>query len=468
MSLTFEELSGLISCRLEPPTIKGILGPSTIDTRILNKGELFWALKSEDADGHDYVTDAIVKGAQAAVVREDWFKKNRNSFPGASFIIVADPLTTLQNLAKNHRRRFRIPVIALTGSNGKTATKELLGEALRIRYNLLKTRSNYNNHIGIPLTLLEITPETEMVLIEMGTNQPGDLALLCSIAQPDVGMVLNVGPAHLKGFGDIRGVVQEKSILLKLLPPNGTAFVNCDDPLVRTMNTTADTRICYGFSADLAEADCSRMIAAENIGLSPEGKGRFRLRDVIFNLSWHGEHQIKNALAAVAVADRFGIPLPEIASVFASLLPMEGRMNVECFAGVTLIDDSYNANPASTAAAMDFLQSLDVKGKRYAVLGDHLELGQASQDQHHYIGRMAAEKGLDGVFLVGPQMRYTKEEIPDLTFFYLEDESDLSPLILQIIGIIESGDAILFKASRGMRLERIVRKLRQQLAEDQE
>lgn len=466
MSITFQELNGLISCRLFPTTLKGILGSSSIDTRTLRKGELFWALKTEFADGHDFIYDAFLKGAQAAVVRKDWFKDHRDSFPGRSFIIVSDPLTALQNLAANHRRRFRIPVIALTGSNGKTATKELLGEALNLRYNVLKSQGNYNNYIGIPLTLLNIQPETEIVILEMGTNQPGDIELLCSIAQPDVGMVLNIGPAHLEGFSDVDGVAKEKSILLQSLPPHGTAFINCDDPIVRRMKTTAGTLICYGFQVNLAKTECCKMQVAENLGLTPEGKGCFRLRNVTFTLGWYGEHQIKNALAAVAIADRFGVPLEEIAKAFASLLPMEGRLNVLYYSGITLIDDTYNANPASTAAALDFVRSLNVKGRRFVVLGDHLELGAASEEQHRFLGKLIAEKGFNGAFLIGPQMQFARDAIPEMTLYYQEDNADLSLIIQEIKKAVRPGDAVLIKASRGMKLERIVRKLRQQFAEN--
>ena len=456
MSVRFEDLPGLIPCRLEPPGLSGQLGPSAIDTRKLNPGELFWALKGQTADGHDYIEDAFRKGAQAVVVEEDWFQSRKDSLSSGAFVVVKDTLSALQNLAKAHRERFRIPVIALTGSNGKTATKEYLAAALGLQYNILKSPGNFNNFIGVPLTLLQFTEETDMVVVEMGTSQPGDIHLLCEIAKPDHGLLINVAPAHLEGFGDLDGVAAEKGKLLTSLPPTGAAFVNCDDPRVRRMKSTAGIRVCFGFNAELAEADCCRMVCAENLGLTAQGRGCFQLRNVTFNLNWYGRHQVQNALAAVAVADHFGIPLNEMADLFASMPPIKGRLNLLEIGGVKLIDDTYNANPASTAAALSFLKSLPVPGKRYAVLGDHLELGKDSQNQHRRIGKLIGETDLTGVFLIGPEMRHAREEIPERVCFYLADPVNLQPVLAEIIRVVQPGDALLVKGSRGMRLERIV------------
>lgn len=467
MSLKFEELPQLISCWLEPPSLRGPLGSSTIDTRILKAGDLFWALKGEEADGHDYVDEAFSKGACAAVVRENWFQSRRDRVSRGSYVVVSETLGALQDLAKAHRSRFDLPVIALTGSNGKTATKELLAAALSRKYKLLKSPGNYNNYIGLPLTLLQMDAETQMVLTEMGTNQPGDIKRLCDIARPEFGLVLNVGPAHLEGFGDLAGVAREKGMLLASLPPTGAAFVNTDDPYVRAMASPAKTRVCFGFNGGIGKVDCDLILKAENLGAMPQSKGRFRLRDVEFTLNWHGRHQVHNALAAAAVADYLDVPLRDIAHVFASMPPLPGRLTVEMIAGITLIDDSYNANPASTSVALELLKSMDVAGKKYAALGDHLELGAASENQHRRFGKMLAQRWLDGVFLVGPQMRYAQEEAPDLVRFYLEDESNLEPLIAEVIRMIRPGDALLVKASRGMRLERIVQRIKRHFTEDQ-
>lgn len=466
MSLRFEDLPGLISCRLEPPSATGILGPPAIDSRKLSAGNVFWALKGDTADGHAYVDDAIGRGAQAVVVREDWFQSHRMSAPSTIFIVVEDTLAALQALAQAHRNDHQIPVIGLTGSNGKTATKELLAAALSPQFKVLKSPGNYNNHIGIPLTLLQIMEATQVVIVEMGTNQPGDISLLCSLAKPDCGLVLNVAPSHLRGFGDLEGVSKEKGELLTSLPHSGAAFLNSDDFRVRTMASSCATRICFGFNADTPGADCSRMLCAENLGLSPKGKGRFRLRDVVFNLSWYGNHQVPNALAALSVADHFGVPLKNVAEQFAAMPPIKGRLNVEKFGGIIVIDDTYNANPASTSAALDFLRSLTVSGRKHVVLGDHLELGQSSEAEHRRIGRRLASENLDGIFLIGSEMRFAVEELAGRATSHSEDVDNLDPVLARIVQTVHTGDVLLVKGSRGMRLERIVDGLRRHFAEE--
>jgi UDP-N-acetylmuramoyl-tripeptide--D-alanyl-D-alanine ligase len=385
--------------------LNGLLGASIIDSRRLQPGEVFWALKGASADGHDYVFDAFNKGAQAAVVEENWYERHRASLSNSPCVVVADTLRALQELAKAHRSRFQKSVIALTGSNGKTAVKELIAAALRSRYKLLKSPGNFNNHIGLPLTLLQIEPDTDIVLTEMGTNQPGDIELLCSIARPNHGMVLNVGPAHLEKFHDLEGVAREKETLLRSISPEGTVFINTDDSYVRGMESSARHRICFGFQG-YEEARCHRAIRAKRLGLTQEGKGRFQFQDVTFEMSWYGLHQVDNGLAAAVVADYFAVPVPKIAEIFASMTPIEGRLNVEKINDWVVINDTYNANPASTAAALEFLSALEISGRRYVVLGDHLELGEAGPGEHRRLGEKLLQQDLAGVFLVGTEMKY--------------------------------------------------------------
>ncbi len=459
MSLTYQEIPRLISCRLHPTDAAGIMGTLCIDSRKLNAGDVFIALKTERADGHDYVAEAIAKGAQAAFVERGWFENNKKLLPKGKFIIVEDTLFALQQLAKAHRSRFHVPVIALTGSNGKTSTKELIAAALGTQYEVIKSPGNFNNHIGIPLTLLQIEPGTEMVLLEMGANQPGDIALLCSLAQPDFGLVLNVGPAHLQKFDNLQGVAREKAQLLLSLPPSGAAFVNCDDEYVNQMETTASHRLCYGYRIDAAALECHRMYCAENLGLTREGFGAFRLRNTTFKMNWYGIHQISNGLAATAVADFFGIPLEDIARKFSSMPPIEGRLDLEIIAGITVIDDSYNANFASTVQALELLQALHVTGKKYVVLGDHLELGKSSAEEHRKLGRLLGQKQLDGVFLIGPEMQNACEAVGDLLLLHTDDYQNLQPSIEKILNKLKSGDALLVKGSRGMGLDRLVKEM---------
>ncbi|RJP79574.1 MAG: UDP-N-acetylmuramoyl-tripeptide--D-alanyl-D-alanine ligase [Candidatus Zixiibacteriota bacterium] len=461
MILHFEHIPVLIRARLIPETLSGPLGPSIMDSRRIQPGGLFWALAGDQADGHAYVSDAFARGAGAAVVRETWHREHGAAFPGRAFVVVDDPLAALQDLAQAHRRRFTGPVIALTGSNGKTSTKELLAAALGSRHKLLKSAGNFNNHIGVPLTLLDLRPDHAMALIEMGTNHPGEIALLCRLAQPTAGLVTNVGPAHLEGLGDVEGVAREKGALPASLPPDGAVFVNLDDPRVRAMASPAGTRLGYGFSPALRDGGCDRIYRGENLRLTPRGRAAFTVDGMDFTLAWPGLHQAANALAAAAVADHFGVPLAATAQIFAALPPLPGRLQVLEAGGRTILDDTYNANPASTAAALDFLISLPVPGRRYAVLGDNLELGAASQSEHRGLGRKLTQSALDGVFLVGREMGFAAEEIARAggRATHFGPEAPVADIVAAVARAVRPGDAVLIKASRGMGLDRVARGL---------
>ncbi|MFH1861334.1 MAG: UDP-N-acetylmuramoyl-tripeptide--D-alanyl-D-alanine ligase [bacterium] len=463
MSLFFEELPRLIPCRLVPQDLQGLVGEPAIDTRKIEPRQVFWALQGEKSDGHDFVGDAFARGAQAAVVSQAWFDQQGANAPQGALVVVEDTLTALQSLAAVHRRRFHIPLIALTGSNGKTATQELLAAALSTKYRIVKSFSSFNNHIGLPLTLLKINTNTEVAIAELGTNHPGEIEFLCSIAQPDLGIVLNVGPAHLEGLGSVEAVAREKSALFSSLPPSGTAFVNLDDPFVRCMTSTAQTRICYGFNGDYPEASCQQIIRAKRLPLSSDGRGRFQLLDWTFGLSLYGEHQLQNALAAAVVAHHLEVPLTEIVSAFKSVQPANGRLNVMRVAGITLLDDSYNANPASTSAALHLLRSLQGVRRKYVILGDHLELGRAAVLEHRRLGELIAESALNGVFLIGSLVSCIRDEIPDQILFYESDLTEISAILNAILQTVKPGDAVLVKASRGMKLERIVQGIRSHL-----
>ncbi|MBU0518071.1 UDP-N-acetylmuramoyl-tripeptide--D-alanyl-D-alanine ligase [bacterium] len=466
MSLCFEELPGLINCHLHPVDLRGLIGPSLFDTRKLHPGELFWALQGGQVDGHNYVFEAFNRGAQAAVVSEAWFQQRKPSLRHTPCVVVPDTLKALQNLAEAHRRRFQMPVLALTGSNGKTTTKELISAALRSRYKIIRSPGNYNNHIGVPLSLLQIDPETELVVIEMGTNQPGDIEQLCAITQPDHGLVLNVGLSHLQGLRTVAGVAEEKEKLLKSLPVNGVAFINCDDPFVCQMDSGSAKRICFGFDSETPGTRCDHTFTALNLGLNEQGRGRFRLRDVTIEMNWYGIHQVRNGLAAAVVASYFEIPLESIAEIFSAMSPIEGRLNVERMAGFTILNDSYNANPSSTAAALDFLSALNVSGKRYALLGDNLELGEDSAKEHERIGKMISSCQIDGVYLFGEEIQHAAVDNQSRILDRFSSNDDIEKISQKIIKLLRPGDAILIKASRGMELDRVIRYLRKHYNRD--
>jgi UDP-N-acetylmuramoyl-tripeptide--D-alanyl-D-alanine ligase len=435
---------------------KDVAGIS-IDTRTMKRGELYVAIVGKSLDGHKFAASAVKAGAAAVVVSREVAAPPRTlAKRGVSVIQVKDTTRALGDVAAFHRKRFRPTVFAVTGSNGKSTVKEMLAQILSARYDVLKPRSSFNNDIGVPLTLLELSPKTQVAVIEMEMNILGGIRRLCEIAQPQVGIVTNIGDTHLEFLHDRAGVAQEKSELIEYIDGNGFAILNADDPLVMDIGRRFPTREKVTFGVrQKADIFASRV---EDLGLDGVA---FRLNGRLpVRLTISGVHNVSNALAAAGAASAVGMRAAEIVAGLESFKPLPLRLEVEQFAGIRLIADCYNANPQSMAVALDILARTG-KGRRIAVLGEMFELGAAASDAHRAAGRQAA-KAASLVLALGEHCREIAEGArsagmrPKAVLCF----ADIKGLLEKLIDTAQSGDTILAKGSRANHLEEVVRELK--------
>jgi UDP-N-acetylmuramoyl-tripeptide--D-alanyl-D-alanine ligase len=436
-----------------PEEVQGV----STDTRRIAPGSLFVALAGERFDGHAFLAEAAAKGAAAAVVSEAWVARGEAApFP---VLAVRDTLAALGALARHHRRRFGIPLIGVTGSNGKTTTREMIGAILGTRGPALKTEGNLNNEIGVPLTLLGLGPEHARGVVEMGMNHPGEIARLAAMAEPQVGVVTFAGPAHLEHMGSVDGVADAKAELYFALPANGIAVANADDPRM-LRRAQACGRAVITFSAVRGKGDVSVLDVLEH----DERGLRFTLaignREVEIRTPLVGLHNACNAAAAAAATLSLGFSDREIAEGLRAARAVGRRLRIERLpSGVTLVDDCYNANPASMTAALATLADLAQGGGRaVAVLGDMLELGPGEADAHARLGEEAARvAALYAAF--GPRSRGGAEAARAAGAAEVFHTEDLPALVAWVAERLRPGDVVLVKGSRGMKLERLVEAL---------
>jgi UDP-N-acetylmuramoyl-tripeptide--D-alanyl-D-alanine ligase len=422
-------------------------GVST-DTRKLEAGTLFFALQGPNFDGHEYLEAAREQGAAAAAV----------SHHGASVLPqleVDDTRLALGQLAMHWRNRFSMPVVAITGSNGKTTVRAMTEAILSRCGHTLSTRGNLNNDIGLPLTLARMQADDRFAVLEMGANHPGEIDYLAGLAQPTIAIVTNAGPAHLEGFGDLDGVARSKGELFARLGPGGVAVINADDvyaPLWRELAGHCQ-RVEFGLESDAdVRADWTGDPAGSDIRLeTPQGKIQFRL-------SLPGRHNVMNALAACAAALAAGATLHDVTAGLESLTPVAGRFNIRQLPGdVTLIDDTYNANPESLQVALDVLAMAD--GETWLVLGDMGELGESAAALHAAAGNRARTAGITRLYSLGGLAREAATGFGDTgrAFDSMED------LLAALYGDLSGPLHILVKGSRRMRMERVVNALEARL-----
>jgi len=415
------------------------------DTRQLEAGDLFVALKGDRFDGHDYVQRSLSLGAVGAMV-------SRPIEGGCAQIAVDDTLTGLQAYAASWRQDFSIPFVAVTGSTGKTTTKQILAALFAARGPVLATEGNLNNHIGVPLTLLKLRREHRTAIIEMGANHAGEIAQLAAYAKPDVGIVTQAGDAHLEGFGSREGVAKAKGELFAALD-GGVAVINADDPYAPLWQMLAARAsvLSFGFSesADIrAEAlvgvpEHSPAATAFTL-ITPQGSARVEL-------PLPGRHNVANALAATAAAIAIGLNLEEIAAGLARVAPVAGRLAwSQTREGARLLDDSYNANPTSLRAALELLAGLP--GERRLVLGDMRELGADAAQLHEDAGRAARAIGIEQLYTLGPLARHAAEGFGAKAMAFDAVDS----LVETLREGLQPGVTVLVKGSRGARMERVV------------
>ena len=417
------------------------------DTRKIEKGSLFIAIKGANFDGHNFVREAARKGAAGAIVS----REIPSPKPGFTVILVNDTVKALGAIAKFHRSRFDIPVIALTGSNGKTTTKEMLALILASKYKVLKNEGTDNNFIGVPQTLLKLKESHEIAVIELGTNHPGEIGYLADIVQPNCGMILNIGPSHLEFFGSIENVRKEKLDLLKRVGEDGSAVINGDEAeLVDAAKKMCEETVTFGFNED-----CD--FVAENVQESDCGIN-FALNDTyVVKLRMLGKHNVYNAAAAIAAASLYGIEARLAVKALEDFVLPKLRMEYEKCEGVDFIFDCYNSNPASLKSAIGTLRDMEPYKRKVLVAGDMLELGASGPDLHRDIGRFAAKSKIDLFVSVGPLSGYIlegaqEEGIGGMSLLRFKNSVEAAKALK---GILREGDLVLIKGSRGMKMEEI-------------
>ena len=424
----------------------------SIDSRSLKANQIFWALKGEKFDAHDFLIDAVKNGAAAVVI--DRKHANAAGNMGVPAIVVPDTLLALQKMASLHRKKFDIPILAITGTNGKTTTKEMLAWILQSKYNVHKTWGNLNNHIGVPLTLLHLTTAHQISVIEMGTNHPGEIALLGSLVEPTVGLITNIGRGHLEFFKNIEGVAREKLDLFKCTRADGLLIVNKDDNYLGAYSSSSHSFCTYSFQEKVT-AD----VHGKFINLTDGGSGIWELnRKVTITMQVTGRHNVQNALAASTAALYFGSSEAEIKEALEKYHPYDKRMQLIRNGNWTIINDSYNANPDSFMPALETLLHMAEKQtcRKILVLGDMLELGKTSGHLHLEILQQAQAAGVNGIFTLGESFRQAAKKIklktPGKIYSFLSHQE----LSWALKKFIEPGDIILLKGSRGMQMEKIL------------
>ena len=446
MKLTLARIAEFVSAMGEFAREEVAQGYS-IDSRTVGSGQLFFAVKGERLDGHDFVESALEKGAAAAVVRKDQLGR----YSGATRLLaVEDTLVALQTLATAMRKLWGKPLIAVTGSAGKTTTKEAIAHVLSTRFRVLKSEGNFNNHFGLPLMLLKLEPEYDVAVIEMGMSHAGEIRALAKIAQPEIGVVTNVAPVHLEFFDSLAGIARAKYELIESLPAGAVAVLNADDEYVSQFGRDFKGKVVmYGTRAT---AD----VRAESVqSKGPEG---VEFDVVIGSVREHarlplvGEHNVLNALAAVSVGLERGLKPSEAVGALATLAAADKRGQVLQVGNITVINDCYNSNPKALEAMVDALATMAGK-RRIVVAGEMLELGPAGEEMHRRAGQHAAEKKIDvlvgvrGLALAmveGARQAGTRAEFvagPEEAGEWLAREA-------------RDGDVVLLKASRGVKLEK--------------
>jgi UDP-N-acetylmuramoyl-tripeptide--D-alanyl-D-alanine ligase len=438
--------------RLLNMEIKGV----SIDSRTLKEGELFIAIRGDRYDGHDFVPDALRKGAWGALVEQSALESKYATMGGLRNVIpVEDTLFSLQEMSLIHRKKFSIPVIGITGSNGKTTTKEMLASILLQKGPVLKNEGNLNNHIGVPLTLMKMDSHHKAAIIEMGMSGLGEIKTLTRLAIPAVGVITNISAAHLQFLGSTDAVAEAKGELLQTMRSDGTAVLNADDRYFSILRSKYPGRVLsFGIEqpADVRASDIRQVRDVTDMTLHADG------RSVLVRLRTVGRHNVYNALAAAAAALATDVPLETVKFGLEEFRPVAMRSELKDVQGRTVLADYYNANPDSMKAALETLASLTTGKRTIAVLGDMLELGDTAAGSHRAIGAIAAKLGIDLMITVGPLAKHIAEGAVAAGMArdrVLEAETTSRGAAL-LKEHSRPGDTVLIKGSRGMKMEKVL------------
>lgn len=434
---------------LEGITVTG----ATIDSRNIRKGELFIPFRGEHANGHTYVRSAIENGASASL----WLADEPNPPADIPLIFVDNAESALQQLARNYREQLTCKVIGVTGSNGKTSTKDLLASVLGAGFAVRKTEGNFNNELGLPLTILSLEEDTEVAVLEMGMSGFGEISFLSKLAKPDIAIITNIGEAHMQDLGSREGIAKAKFEIIDGLSSTGAFYFDGDEPLLTALvhdHPELDAQAFgYGNTCGVIAKDIKVTEQGSQFTVSGQIEGQF-------TIPVYGEHQVKNALAAMLVAKKLGMADEAIRSALLNAVLTPMRMQpVTAKSGALFINDAYNAAPTSLRAALTFIGQTELRREKWVVLGDMLELGQDEQHFHESVADRLANLQLKGIALYGPRMHWLYDELRkrNTTAELIWTENDYAPIIEKLLQSIDGQSIILLKGSRGMALENVLK-----------
>ncbi len=452
--ILLEELKRALHPELKTELNNQLIGSIEIDSRLVKNGSLFVAIRGDNFDGHDFVEQAVASGAIALMVDRNIPLSEQIKAKNVTVMKVDDCVLALGELARFYRSRFvsGTHLIAVTGSNGKTTVREMIYHILSKYQKGSRSVKNYNNFIGLPLSIFNIESDHQFAVIEAGTNAPGEIAHLSRIAQPDVAVITSIGPSHLEGLGDIDGVSVEKASIVAGLKKHGMVICNNEHkPTLNKLKSTGNNVVTFGL-----DEKCD--VSAHSLERGERGYNFITNDKVSVNLAVPGLHNVKNALAALAAVRRLGITSQQMAQAIESFHAYEGRMQYKYFETITVIDDTYNANPASMQAALEELQKCRCDNRRVLVCGDMGELGPASEEYHRQLGRQVAKSNIDLLLAVGPMAALTAKAALDAGMGWSQIQRAINSkrMARLIKPILLDGDVILVKGSRSMQMENII------------
>lgn len=447
-----EEIAKITKGKLLSGDPNADIDPSRIstDSRTVKRGEFFIALRGPNFDGSDFIEDAFSKGA-IGVLAASYKRQIDNK--KTIIIETKDTLKALQDIAQNHRQRFNIPIIGVTGSNGKTATKEMIWSILSTKYNVLRNEGTKNNHIGVPQTLLKLKRLHDICVLEMGMNHLGEIRLLSRIARPTIAVITNIGPSHLEFLSGLESILKAKKEILEELDRSGTLVINGDDELLARIKSDKFKILRFGFER-------ANDFKADNVSIR-NNRIEFLLNSKTkFELNLLGIHNVYNALASIAAASRFNIDYESMQKTLSSYKPSYMRLNIKNIEGLIVIDDSYNSNPLSMKCALDALKGYAADAK-WVVSGDMLELGKDGEYFHKALGEEIARSGIKGLVTFGELSKATfaQAEICGMAREYLwhcKSHKEAADILKKVA---KTGDAVLVKGSRAMKMEEVIKKL---------
>jgi UDP-N-acetylmuramoyl-tripeptide--D-alanyl-D-alanine ligase len=451
--LSLFQIAAFASARIAAGDQDATVSRISTDSRTLQRGDLFVPIPGENFDGHRFVGQAAERGASGALVEENW---NGRVPEGFALLRVPDTLAAYQQIAAGYRKSLGLKVIAITGSNGKTSTKDFVAAALGRGFHVTKTEGNFNNHIGLPRTILESNSEHEIAVWELGMNHPGEIAALAKIAAPDVAIITNIGIAHIEFMGSREAIAAEKGALAEAVGSEGTIILNADDPFSEGISRRASAKTIFaGINNGSVRAEDIRQTAGGSEFTILEGAHRCRAQ-----LPVPGLHMVQNAILAVAAGRAFGVSLEDCAAGLASTPLTKARLQLCEIRGVQFLDDSYNANPESMKAALRTLMELDAEGQRIAVLGQMSELGNESERGHAEVGETAADLRIDHLITIGDLGATIAQAAKSAGLEKATSVNSPAEAAELLEEIASAGDLVLVKGSRSARTERVMEEFR--------